>query len=90
MARQRNFLKEVFNLFNELSFVKILFLAYASFFRTSVVSINTTISFSILGGNRTTTRGTFHEAKKSEVMFSVWSHFAALRHNFLTFIKKFL
>ncbi|OGN05914.1 MAG: hypothetical protein A2750_01750 [Candidatus Yanofskybacteria bacterium RIFCSPHIGHO2_01_FULL_45_42] len=83
-------MKEVFDLCDKLIFAKILFLASASFLRATIVSVNAAITFGILSSNGAATRSAFHEAKKSEVVFPVWSHFTALRHNFLTFIKKFL
>ncbi|OGN25806.1 MAG: hypothetical protein A3B17_00025 [Candidatus Yanofskybacteria bacterium RIFCSPLOWO2_01_FULL_45_72] len=91
VARQRNFLKKCFDLRGQLVFLDIvLFLAYAFLFRASVVSVSAAVAFCVLRGNGATARNTFHKAKKSKVMFFHFLHSAALCHNFLAFIKKFL
>ncbi|OGN27972.1 MAG: hypothetical protein A2941_03005 [Candidatus Yanofskybacteria bacterium RIFCSPLOWO2_01_FULL_49_17] len=90
LARQRNFLKEVFDLNDKLIFTEILFLARASLLGTAVVSVYTSVAFRILRSYRATARGAFHKAKKRKVVFSVWANLATLSHNLLAQIKKFL
>ncbi|OGZ30492.1 MAG: hypothetical protein A2931_00190 [Candidatus Niyogibacteria bacterium RIFCSPLOWO2_01_FULL_45_48] len=87
MARQRNFLKETFDLFGQRLFSqKVLFLARPFLF-CAVVIVMTLLDFC---GNSATTGSTFEQAKKSKVMFANIFLFATLRHDFLARIKKFL